>query len=222
MSLPVYTRPPALSSSVTVMYAAGAYSFFINYQKVAAQIQGLTGVPGTQFQYLTVIALLASLVIQVLAVSAVVLDYTAIWRVKNELLCYVAPLELLVSVVYWSVMLYDRNLMIPPGLDPSRMLSLWTDLSIHLVPTLFLVSDFLLYSPRPTTKPLIHLGVCIALAQVYWTILHRVHAITNSYPYPFLELASQMLRVVIFCAGAGMVSAFYLALRRAYVVLHGR
>ena len=71
-----------------------------------------------------------------------------IFDLKNILSVCSAPLEVLISTLYWGLCAIDKNLVIPPD----RALPVIPDVGFHLMPALLLTVDLLLLSPPWTIK----------------------------------------------------------------------
>jgi hypothetical protein len=90
---------------------------------------------------------------------------------KNYLSLVAAPIEIVISILYWGLRLIDTGLVIPPDM-PLPPLS--ADLCFHLVPAVVLTIDAILLSPPwPSSPvnpqaPLLTLGVSTGVAFAYW------------------------------------------------------
>ena len=109
---------------------------------------------GWHFQYLTILGLtLATLTALIGSLSDILSPYqqnsisysshTLFGWQKSLLFGVTAPLEILVTCLYWSLRIIDKDLVIPDW----AQLPLVPDLSFHILPTLCLLFDALLLSP---------------------------------------------------------------------------
>lgn len=90
---------------------------------------------------------------------------------KNYISLVAAPIEIVISILYWGLRLIDTGLVIPPDLP---LPPLGADLCFHLVPAVVLSIDAILLSPPwPSSPmnaqaPLLTLGVSTGVAFAYW------------------------------------------------------
>lgn len=90
---------------------------------------------------------------------------------KNYLSLVAAPIEIVISILYWGLRLIDTSLVVPPDLP---LPPLGADLCFHLVPAVVLAIDAILLSPPwPSSPmnpqaPLLTLGVSTGIAFAYW------------------------------------------------------
>jgi len=87
-----------------------------------------------------------------------------LFLIKNGLSLCSAPLEVLISLLYWGISAIDKSLLMPPEvqLDPLP------DVGFHLAPAVFLVIDLLLLSPPWTIHALPAMGLSGFLAVGYY------------------------------------------------------
>ncbi len=109
---------------------------------------------GWHFQYLTIFGLALSTLTALLGSLSDILSpfqqhspsstsrVLFSWH-KSLLFGVTAPLEILVSCLYWSLRIIDKDLVVPEW----AQLPLIPDLSFHILPTLCLVFDALFLSP---------------------------------------------------------------------------
>lgn len=108
-------------------------------------------------------------------------------RVKSTLALLVVPIEGLVSVLYWSLMLLDPGLLNPavaPGEEPFRI-PLKLDLALHAFPAILLWIDFLAFSPPLPRRARPALIASLATAS-YCVWMEYCAAGNGQYPYPML------------------------------------
>ncbi|KAK9473320.1 FAR-17a/AIG1-like protein [Dipodascopsis tothii] len=213
---------PLWASTKALVYVTGAYTFYRTYTEAVGQMQNAVGFQGLQYQYLTLITLLGNLIAHSAASAAVLLGSNWLWDAKNLLMCYVAPLEVVVSLVYWPVMMYDRTLVVPKVVEDLGIVSIWFDLHLHAIPTLFALADFLLYSPRPRIGPRMYACVSVVYTHIYWIVLKKTHYMMGVYPYPFMDLATETQRKLMFGAGTCLTCGIYFGLCQVYDTMHRR
>lgn len=138
---------------------------------------------------------------------------------KNALTVASAPLEVLISILYWSLRAIDQRLVLPDWAPP---LDLSDDFSFHAVPALLLVLDLLFLSPPWTISALPAIGLSTAIAFGYWFWVELCYAHNGYYPYPLFERLETPWRVVLFAGSALVMSCSTWCLRWLYGKVNGR
>lgn len=104
---------------------------------------------------------------------------------KNYLSLIAAPIEIVISILYWGLRAIDTGLVVPPDLP---LPPLGADLCFHLVPAVVLGIDAILLSPPwPTSPmnpqaPLVTLGVSTGVAFAYWWWIVCISFTASSIP----------------------------------------
>ncbi|MCJ1474602.1 hypothetical protein MMC13_003262 [Lambiella insularis] len=140
-----------------------------------------------------------------------------LFRIKNALSVCSAPLEVLISLLYWGLRAIDPTLVMPSWvvLDP------YADIGFHLMPALMLTLDLLFFSPPWTIPALPALGLSGVLAFGYWWWVEHCYAHNGWYPYPLFELLSPWARAGLFMASAAFMTASTVALKWTYERVNG-
>ncbi|WVN85195.1 uncharacterized protein L203_100340 [Cryptococcus depauperatus CBS 7841] len=110
--------------------------------------------PQGSMEYLTILGLVCSGIVMVLSGASDLLpNINTIKLVKRVFLLVSLPAELVISLIYWSIIIIAPELMLPPT-SPSASqgeassssaqpdlfrIPLWMDLSMHLLPTVALL-----------------------------------------------------------------------------------
>ncbi|GAA5901239.1 hypothetical protein JCM8208_002316 [Rhodotorula glutinis] len=155
---------------------------------------------GGRWQYLTILSLAVSWATFAFALLYDLAPIALFSRTKSTLALLVVPIEGLVSVLYWSLMLLDPGLLNPavaPGEEPFRI-PLKLDLALHAFPAILLWIDFLAFSPPLPRRARPALIASIATAS-YCVWMEYCAQGNGHYPYPMLDDMSPLAR-----------SAFYL------------
>ncbi|KAF2108991.1 FAR-17a/AIG1-like protein-domain-containing protein [Lophiotrema nucula] len=203
-------------------------------QKFEAPSEGFSGVLhtdsyGWHFQYLTIVGLTISTLCFTCGLSADMASSSTtfgrtLFTCKNYLALVAAPIEILISILYWGLRAIDTSLVIPPDLP---MLPLWADIGFHLAPALFLAADVLLCSPPWPTAPLpknasvVTLSLSTSFAFAYWYWIELCYAHNGFYPYPIFGLLNRWQRVGLFAFAGVMMWMVGAALRFGYAALNG-
>lgn len=170
-------------------------------------------------QYLTIIGLfLAALTFTVGLLADLTLS-SRLFTLKNTLSVASAPMEVLISLLYWSLRTIDQRLVLP---EWAPVLDLKTDASFHAVPAIALTLDLLFFSPPYSVSviPAFGLSSCIALA--YWFWVEQCYAHNGFYPYPIFDEFGEKGRVALFVGSAAVMGLSTLCLKWLYGRVNGR
>ncbi|KAI8981817.1 FAR-17a/AIG1-like protein [Mycotypha africana] len=115
------------------------------------------------------------------------------------------PMEGLISVLYWTMMLVDPNLLLPKD---SPGIPLLLDLTLHLFPALFLWIDFLVFDIE-FKRSNAHVGT-IAIFSIFYFFWSWYCQFKNGFwVYPFLEAFSLPLRLGFFVGSGTLCWCMY-------------
>lgn len=154
---------PSRSFSALV-HLAGIASFSASFRWLFQYPNPQNEQFGGPFQFLTIIGLALALTSMVLGLLAdVTLDRT-LFNAKNIVSVCSAPLEVLVSILYWGISLIDKRLLFPEELQ----LPFLPDFGFHAMPAIMLTIDLLLFSPPWTIKFQGAVALSTLLAFGYW------------------------------------------------------
>ncbi|KAI9748713.1 MAG: hypothetical protein M1815_003014 [Lichina confinis] len=125
---------------------------------------------------------------------------------KNQLAVTTAPLEILISILYWGLSAIDKKLVLPDW----AVIAPLADVGFHAAPSLFLLFDILLLSPPWTIAVLPSIGVSLSFALAYW-----------AYPYPIFEALNPSYRAGLFATSALLMVASTSTLKWLYGRING-
>ena len=128
------------------------------------------------------------------------------------------PLEVLISVLYWTLRMYDKSLVLPDWME----LPLPADLSFHAIPSIVLSLDFLLLSPPWTISTAIAMALSTTLAFSYWFWIDNCFKHNGFYPYPIFELVGTMGRIGLFTLSAVVMTVSTVILKSLYSGVNGQ
>ena len=154
---------PSRTASLT-LHILGLLSFSLSFRFLTQVKTFIDEAYDWHFQFLTIIGLALSTLTFLAALLADLTLSTRLFSVKNFLSTCSTPLEVLVSLLYWSIALIDRELVVPP----EAMLPLVSDMGFHLAPAVFLTLDLVLLSPPWTIRAYGALTVSMTIAVLYW------------------------------------------------------
>lgn len=179
---------------------------------------------GWHLQYLTILGLSVSTTCFTCGLLADITNSQSLFRAKNYLALVAAPIEIVISILYWGLRSIDETLVIPPDL-PRPPLS--ADIGFHLTPAVLLSFDNLFLSPPWPTAPINPLASMITLvmstviAFLYWFWIELCYSHNGFYPYPIFALLTTPQRIGLFAASGITMWAAGSALRWLYRVLNG-
>ncbi|KAK1757529.1 FAR-17a/AIG1-like protein [Echria macrotheca] len=172
---------------------------------------------GGNYQFLTIIGL--SLATATFAVGLLA-DLTLspqLFRLKNVLSVCSAPLEVLISVLYWGISAIDKKLVVPPELA----LPLLPDFGFHAMPAIMLSLDLILLSPPWTIRAYGAWTISMVIAFLYWFWIEYCFAMNGWYPYPLFGILATWQRVALFTVSAFLMTGSTMALKWVYGTVNG-
>ncbi|KAI2793387.1 hypothetical protein POX_b03442 [Penicillium oxalicum] len=172
---------------------------------------------GWHFQYLTVIGLTLSTITFLVGLLADITLSRRLFLTKNLLSVCSAPMEVLISVLYWGLRLIDERLVVPDW----AVIPLHADLGFHAVPSIVMLVDLLFFSPPWTISVTPSLGLSSTIAFGYWVWIERCYLYNGWYPYPIFEQLSTTGRVGLFSLSAAVMALSTVTLKWLYGHMNG-
>ncbi|CAP99529.1 Pc22g22410 [Penicillium rubens Wisconsin 54-1255] len=203
---PLQRMPSPSRGLSALVHLAGLSSFLWSFKYNQAY--------GWHFQYLTVIGLSLSTLTFAVALLADVTSSRRLFLVKNILSTCSAPLEVVISVLYWGLRLIDERLVVPEDL----VIPMHADISFHATPSVVMLIDLLLLSPPWTITVLPAFGLSGTIAFGYWFWIEQCFSQNGWYPYPIFEALPTSGRVGLFTLSAVVMALSTVTLKW----LHGR
>ncbi|CAH2355453.1 UPF0641 membrane protein [[Candida] railenensis] len=164
-----------------------------------------------QWQFWTNWSLTVTIAVLALGVVAHATKSQYLFRLKNNIHPIGLAMETVVTIVYWPLRLFFLALLIKDD-APKMELPISTDLSVHLMPVVGLIVDYLAFMPNWTFKRSSAFGVCCIITTSYWFWLHYIIDLEKGagFPYEFLNHPSAYFRLTIFALVGliGLSSAF--------------
>ncbi|KAI1328279.1 FAR-17a/AIG1-like protein [Xylariaceae sp. FL0255] len=200
-----------------LLHAAGICSFLASFQFLFAWETPMSAAYGGHFQFLTIIGLALSLVTFVVGLLADLTLSSGLFKVKNILAVCAAPLEVLISILYWGICFIDKSLVFPPEFQ----LAFLPDFGFHAAPGLFLALDLLLLSPPWTIHGYGAMGISQTLAFLYWFWVEYCFTRNGWYPYPIFDVLSTWQRALLFTFSALLMTGSTMLLKWLYGKLNG-
>ncbi|KAL5336295.1 hypothetical protein BJX70DRAFT_409952 [Aspergillus crustosus] len=192
-------RLPSPSRGVSALiHASGLASFIWSFKYMNDNPNHANEAFGWHFQYLTVIGLSLATITFAVGLLADITLSPQLFLVKNLLSICSAPMEVLISILYWGLRLVH--------------------ISFHAIPSIVFLIDLLFLSPPWTITIGPALALSSAIAVSYWFWVERCFALNGWYPYPIFEQLPFEGRIGLFG-----LSAVVMALSTATLKwLHGR
>ncbi|KAH7340810.1 FAR-17a/AIG1-like protein [Rhizoctonia solani] len=170
---------------------------------------------GGHWQFLTILGLAAAWITIALSLLGDLFPSSqSINGVKRSLLMISLPVSIIVSGIYWTLMLAFPHLILPPieaplePVEPSSApeapqfyrIPLKMDLALHLAPSVSLIVDFFVLERKYTTRQLKAQAPLLAIlaAISYATWAEYCASKNGAFPYPFLTISPFHIRVVIY------------------------
>jgi FAR-17a/AIG1-like protein len=170
------------------LHILGLISFTTSFHYLSTRPRtNLTRGFGGSFQFLTNIALLLSTLTFVSAVVHDVTNLTLFDRITRTIRCIATPLELIITVSYWTLYIWRRDAILDRRLTP--LMPLWRDMGVHLFPALFLLGDHWAMPPQKAWRmnDLATLACFATFLAAYWMWVLECHRRNGIWPYPALN-----------------------------------
>jgi hypothetical protein len=238
--LPMITHAlPRLASSRSVsviIHLAGLLFFAASFSWLSNITNPLRNGFGGSYQYLIIIALTISVITFGVGLLADVSLSEQLFALKNILSVCATPLEVLVSILYWSLRAADKRLVVPPGHE----LPFIPDFSLHAMPAIMLTLDLMLLSPPWSIKAYIAMTLSAVLAFLYWAWIEYCFSLNGwwdmliaqysvvtmidplcRYPYPVLALLSIWQKLFLCIISAALMTGSIMVLKWVYGRVNG-
>jgi hypothetical protein len=158
-------RLPSPSRGVSALvHLTGIVSFALSYKYLIDFPTHINNSYGWHWQYLTIIGLSIAMATFMVGLLADITLSPQLFITKNTLSLCSAPLEVLISILYWGISAVDKSLVVPPEIH----ISTWADVGFHAMPSILLTVDLLFLSPPWTITALPAMGLSSLLAVSYW------------------------------------------------------
>lgn len=154
---------PSRSVSALI-HLVGILSFSASFRYLTLYPTPISQNYGGSFQFLTIIGLASALTTFSVGLLADLTLNPTLFRIKNRLSVCSAPLEVLVSILYWGLIAIDPTLVVPPEFA----LPFLPDFGFHAMPAIMLAIDLLLLSPPWTIRAYPAMALSMTIAFLYW------------------------------------------------------
>ncbi|KAJ4480649.1 FAR-17a/AIG1-like protein [Lentinula edodes] len=228
-SSPPHPPPPSRTARILLHSAAAAIMISGYHNLTKLPINAFISTQyGGHLQYLTIqglfITCATTLISLLMDLFPSVNGKSSLKPLKRILLIIAMPLSITISSIYWPLLLLATQLILqngsgepsssPHAPQPLLRIPLPMDLSLHAVPALTLLIDFLLFEKKYTRKEIRYGGTGISVVYTIfyaWWVERCAGFNGGRFPYPFLTDNPFEIRLAIY-VGAGMLafSSFWL------------
>ncbi|GLB35054.1 putative MFS general substrate transporter [Lyophyllum shimeji] len=180
---------------------------------------------GGHFQFLTIQGLVIALLTMVVSLLLDLFPSSQVLRkCKRALFIVAMPLSVVISTIYWTLLLLFPTLILPPqpsGSTPTASadlllyLPLEIDLALHATPALTLLADFILFETSYSKRSLITTAPLAALLFGVWYscwVEHCARSNGGIFPYPFLTENPIEIRLAIYAGACTLAYASFWAI----------
>lgn len=169
-----------------------------NYSEEYRQL--LNSYTAYRFQFLTIIGLyltLFTLTIILLHQTIALIfkrDLQLIRSFSTFLLALILPIELLITLTFWTLYLYDPSVIISEIVLKTTGIGLFQNLCMHLIPVILLIIEVLSFRLERRNS---HVVVLCVFGAAYYLFARSIAVRENKWAYPFLDNRSESVRVLI-------------------------
>jgi hypothetical protein len=147
-----------------LIHTLGIISFSLSYKYLSDFPTHINTSYGWHWQYLTILGLTVAHLTFIFGLLADITSSPTLFLIKNSLSLCSAPLEVMISILYWGISAVDKTLLVPPEIHIEAS----ADIGFHAMPAILLVIDLLFLSPPWTIHALPAMGLSSVLAVSYW------------------------------------------------------
>lgn len=165
-----------------------------------------------KFQYLTIIGLYITL----LTLSLYLINQmfhlifkrniTYINKISNLLHAMILPIEVLITLLFWSLFIYNPKLIVCEIVYEKCGLNVYKNICLHFIPFLLLAIEA--YHSK-LTRSNIHIVLLLSFGVCYYLFVKSVAEREKRWPYPFLERFTEYERMVVFFVVTLLCIVFY-------------
>ncbi|KAI1202408.1 FAR-17a/AIG1-like protein [Nemania serpens] len=200
-----------------LLHIAGIVSFLASFRFLQNWETPISASFGGHYQFLTIIGLALALCTFTVGLVADLTLSPSLFQAKNALAVCSAPLEVLITVLFWGLCAIDKNLVFPPESE----LELLPNFGFHAAPGIFLTLDLLLLSPPWTIDAFAAAALSQTLAFSYWFWVEYCYSQNGWYPYPIFEMLSTWQRATLFALSAFLNLGSTMSLKWLYGKANG-
>jgi hypothetical protein len=155
----------------SAVHLIGIICFSLSYKYLIDFPTFINDSYGWHWQYLTILGLTVAYATFIFGFLADLTLSPKLFLIKNTLSLCSAPLEVLISILYWGISAIDKTLIIPPDIHLAPL----ADIGFHAAPSILLVIDLLFLSPPWTINALPAMGLSSSIAVCYWAWVEQCY-----------------------------------------------
>ncbi|CZT13281.1 uncharacterized protein RAG0_16813 [Rhynchosporium agropyri] len=201
-----------------VFHSFGIISFSLSYKYLFEFPTFINDSYGWHFQYLTILGLTVAFGTFIAGFLADITLSPNLFLIKNTLSLCSAPLEVLISVLYWGISALDKTLLVPPEIHIAPL----ADIGFHAMPSILLAIDLLLLSPPWTIKTSQALALSSAIAVAYWFWVEECFKHNGFYPYPMFGELTTIPRAGVFAGAVLLMTGSTVVLQKLCSLINGQ
>lgn len=196
-----------------MMYTLGIFCFCL------LGLQSQNESFGWHLQFLTIIGITICTACFTFGLIADITNSPLCFTLKNYLSLVAAPIEIVISILYWGLRAIDDALIVPADLPMPPVLY---DIGFHLIPAVVLTLDTILLSPpwpsMPANPqaPTVMFAASSAIAFAYWWWIELCYSYNGYYPYPIFGILTTIQRIRLFALSGATMWMVGSALRALY------
>ncbi|RDX56594.1 hypothetical protein OH76DRAFT_1468122 [Lentinus brumalis] len=186
----------------------------------------MANMKGGHFQFLTIQGLCIAWITMVLSIACDIIPSSRVLKsTKRAFLMSALPLAIVISVIYWTLLLLLPHLILMPDPNASeptsssampepQRLPLSTDLALHAAPAISLIIDFYVLE-RKYPESISHYGSFVLAAIVgtwYACWVEYCASYNGFFPYPFLTQNPFNVRVAIYAGASSFAALAFIAI----------
>lgn len=180
--------------------AIRTYVIALNYIFVRDADSIVTTSFGGHLQFLTILALFASLIRQIFSFLYLLTGIRTFNALQGWLSLLTTPIEVVVTSLYWPLKIYKNNLVKDArfGIKIQPVL----DRKVHLYPAIYEFLSSTIFSTRRWVRGnFMPLFIFSAVACGYWAWIETTFKYNGFYPYPLFNVLDTQSKALLIAAG---------------------
>lgn len=153
------------------VHLVGIISFSLSYKYLTDFPTFINDSYGWHWQYLTILGLTVAYATFIVGFLADLTLSPTLFLIKNTLSLCSAPLEVLISILYWGISAVDKTLLVPPEIHIAPI----ADIGFHAMPAILLTIDLLFFSPPWTIRTSRAMMLSSVIAVGYWAWVEQCY-----------------------------------------------
>ncbi|KAI0372825.1 hypothetical protein BV20DRAFT_1050265 [Pilatotrama ljubarskyi] len=221
-----------IKATAVLLHAAGVAVMTYGYLHLPDMVSNIrmAEMKGGHFQFLTIQGLCLAWITMTLSLGCDLIPSSkALKKAKRTILMVALPASILISSVYWTLLLFMPHMILMPDPDATTPTSsthvpkperipLDVDLALHAAPAIAMFIDFYFFEPRytgrATRKGALSLNGVAGIWYSWW--VEHCASYNGFFPYPFLTENPFPIRVLIYIAATSFAALSFMILNAAH------